>query len=417
MADTFDTPVDSGGEKVSVASTPPSFDDLPGEAEAKTQQQDHNEKIQKQAGEKEAPNSTGEVEKGSGKKEKEPKQEKEPQQEKKPAKDADASGEVSEDKPRLTKEQIDRITKAKKIEFLDGEEKISVTKGAHVPVKVSGELKNVTLQELVENYSGKVAWDKKFTELTKERDGYDADKQTFMTTLEEMGSLIKEGKAVEGVGRLLDLVGGDIYNFKKVLMTQLMPEMEEYLGMSDEERASKEKHDENEALRSKLQKLETSTQEEKSRRELQSKIESVQNHYKVTEDQFVEASKTLQDAVSQNLNGLTKENLTPEFVCEYALARESVLRIEKVANEVNPRLFDNAEVHGALVDIVTQERLKGSPLTDAELSHLVKGTLEDGLSKDAEILNDKTTEKVAAKAEGNVKKSDKPELFDDYLQD
>ena len=59
-----------------------------------------------------------------------------------------------------------------------GEELFNVASDATFKVKVDGKSEEVPLQELINNYSGKTAWDKKFTEIGKEKKEVQFEKST-----------------------------------------------------------------------------------------------------------------------------------------------------------------------------------------------------------------------------------------------
>ena len=75
------------------------------------------------------------------------------------SKEEEESEEV-EEKPEPKKD-------SKKLRMRMGDELFNVDSDASFKVKVDGQNVDVPLQELINNYSGKTAWDKKFTEIGK----------------------------------------------------------------------------------------------------------------------------------------------------------------------------------------------------------------------------------------------------------
>ena len=101
---------------------------------------------------------------------------------------ADITAEAEEEDVREVKEEdVEETEEAEgNAEEVDGdveeeavEEKALEKKEEVLPelieVKVEGSIEKVSLDELKENYSGKVAYDKKFTELDKERQSYKSE--------------------------------------------------------------------------------------------------------------------------------------------------------------------------------------------------------------------------------------------------
>jgi len=77
------------------------------------------------------------------------------------------SGEREEEETPIEKEETPYEAKLLKVKVKDQEADYDLN--AHIPVKIKGEDVNVPLQELVNNYSGKVVYEKKFQELSSDK--------------------------------------------------------------------------------------------------------------------------------------------------------------------------------------------------------------------------------------------------------
>ena len=65
----------------------------------------------------------------------------------------------------------------KPIQLSHGEHKYDILPTAELPIKVDGEKTSVSLQDLMSNYAGKVAYDKRFNDLNKERQQFKSEER------------------------------------------------------------------------------------------------------------------------------------------------------------------------------------------------------------------------------------------------
>jgi len=400
MPDTFDSPAPEGAqETTTVSSAPPSFDDLPGE---ESKPESNEPKETKESGEKKIPDPTGNVE------EKKPAKEKEEPSKKEAAPEAKDEREIPET------QEVKDIKKL--LEVMDGENRLQLNRELKIPTKVDGEIQEPTLDELRANYSGKIAWDKRFTAIDRKEKQYESEKQGLIDHLSKSKEFLEKGDARGCISHLLDLVKVDKHNFNIALRNQLLPEIEEYLGLTDEEKQAFDEKSENQALKEKLQQVETERTNEQSLRELRDQVNETMTRFQVDEDDFVEASYKLQELAQNQQDGLKPEMLTPQFVCEYIKASEAVQQIAEVSNEIKPDFLNDQEAYTTLLDVATEQSIKGTPLTRDEIKALIMD--DPGLSEEqVRELNEKTTESIPTKRGEKVKKSNKPELFDDYEED
>ena len=145
---------DDGTLEVNSGSGPVSFDELeevtkaPKKAKKEEPKEEKAEKVEK------SKDLTSDTDKG---KKAESKEAKEPKAEPKESKEEAKASEVPEKPPRKT-------IKAK---YADTE--LDLDEEALVPVKINGKEELVQIKDILGNYSGKVAWDKKFSELDVNR--------------------------------------------------------------------------------------------------------------------------------------------------------------------------------------------------------------------------------------------------------
>ena len=84
----------------------------------------------------------------------------------------DAEGEEGDGEPTIITGENDLPEDKKggklRIRMADGD-LYNIDSQSTMPVKIDGKVEEVPVQELINNYSGKTAWDKKFTEIGKEK--------------------------------------------------------------------------------------------------------------------------------------------------------------------------------------------------------------------------------------------------------
>jgi len=101
-----------------------------------------------------------------------------------PESDSDKEGaekDGKEKKEEEEKEEPEAVLKLHKAKLADKE--YEIPEEAVFKFKVDGKMKDVTLKDMKTDYSGKVAWDRKFQDLSTEKKTYEADKSEVMHLL------------------------------------------------------------------------------------------------------------------------------------------------------------------------------------------------------------------------------------------
>ena len=316
--DTFEGTTSSGDEGFE------NFDDFEEDhLDSEDEEQDtEEESVQDDEGEKVDPDSqvnmlkdqeekgTKEEEEKSDKPDEEPKSADEKSDESKPPEDdaAKNDGEPTEDI---------RNIKA----FREGKA-YEVPEDAAINVKIAGKSEKVSIKDLRDNYSGKVAYDEKFSQFDTERKSFETEKATYETEIGEVrGEMNKvrdlvvkaqagEGHPIDGFNYLLDLMGVNSVHYEKQMMEQLFDEYSVFNEMSDAERNSYWLQKENKYLVDKQESEKTRSSASKAQVEQTAHINSVREAHNVSEDDFYSAYDSLVES--------GKENITPELVAQTA---------------------------------------------------------------------------------------------------
>ena len=234
-----DTTIDVGSQGA------PSIDDFIGMEEARQEQFDaKNEEMSKLKGDDEGAKSSDETQELS--KDDEQEQEAKADDEENEEADGDESDEESVDK---------KFFKAKV-----GEKEVDLDEDTMIPVKIDGKVEYFSARDLVNDFSGKTNWNRKYSEFDLEKKNHEAlvseskvikhERESF---LENFSNTLKEEGAFEALKKNLDHFGVDKYTFMKGLRDAYIPQVEEYIYMTPEEREAVDLKMENEYLREKTE--------------------------------------------------------------------------------------------------------------------------------------------------------------------
>lgn len=124
-----------------------------------------------------------------------------------------------------------------------GEESVDLNTATIIPVKIDGEMQGVQIQALINNYSGNQAWEKRFTELDKDRQGFmgrvtnlnNYVQDIFDTANQIEGAEDKTNKAYEVLYKIGNLVGQDGRKLIGNIQTAFMEQAKQLSGMSESE--------------------------------------------------------------------------------------------------------------------------------------------------------------------------------------
>jgi hypothetical protein len=126
-------------------------------------------------------------------------------------------------------------TELKKLAARLNDQTYEVPAEAKFKHKVAGNEVEWTLQQLLNDKAGEVAWDKKFSELDLERKSHKDEISRINKYITEFSELSKKDK-VEGLTFLAKTVGLDPINYKKELRAEMLNKFAPYLNMNENDR-------------------------------------------------------------------------------------------------------------------------------------------------------------------------------------
>ena len=161
----------------------------------------------------------------------------------------ESSGEEIEASEEKAQEEI------KKLNAKYGEENLEIAANAVFKHKVDGEEVDVELQELLNNYSGKISYDKKFQEFSSQKKEFETEVQDYNKQIENINNYIngfaekmKNKDALGALSYFAEFSGMKPHEFQRELLSQIAPEVERRAIMSPEELKNEELQAQNEYL-------------------------------------------------------------------------------------------------------------------------------------------------------------------------
>lgn len=319
------------------------------------------------ASKKEAKEDESEKKADSKPDEKEQKPDKEIKADKAEVKKADGE---KEDKPKV---------ETKKAKYKLGDKELDLEETATFKHKVNGQDVEVSVKDLLDNYSGKVAWEKRFSDFDKERKSY----QSKTAQNEQMiKKIFAEQDPELRFYKMAELSGKDPLEVRRKYLEDNMNLLEKWNLMSDDERKADELAFENKILKAKSQAHESRESQRQATEHLDREVKGIMASQKIEQQDFVKRYDELVDYISKASNpeerkALEKQMLNPKFIAETI---------------VKDRLWNAAETQVKALKLnIPQEELT------KRISYLTENAYDNGLSPEdvSELVSEMWGEKFA----------------------
>lgn len=236
---------------------------------------------------------------------------------------------------------------AKQFAFKQGEQEIKLDETALLPVKADGKVQEVPLKELVNNYAGKVAWDKRMNDaamlrkqVTQERTGFEAEREKHKSLITNLHSKMKEGKTLEAVSSLVQMTGLKIdpREYVKSLRESWIAQAQQLAQLSPEDRARFEFEEDREYFKAQQQSWQQQREAEQAAKAFEQRVANVIQQSGMTHEEFEETQQFL--AERTRAEGGDPKLITPEKVAEhkkmvraYTTARDAIAAVDPDAVE------------------------------------------------------------------------------------
>ena len=270
-----------------------------------------------------------------------------------------------------------------------GEENLEMPASAIFTHKVDGEEVDVELQELLNNYSGKVSYDKKFQEFSsdkKEFEGYkkDYDKQidNINNYINTFADKIKNNDPLGALAYFAEFSGMKPHEFKRELLNQIAPEVERISMMSPEELKNEELQAQNEYLLKQQESAQEQYQSQQALKELEMEIVNVQEAHGISDEAFENAYNELKDSEYEG-------DINPQAVAEYYMHSEAFSRADDILSSISPQLADQDQVVESLQQVI----MENPSFDNDDLKEIVEDVYGDVIKQASKSVSKKATPK------------------------
>lgn len=330
---------------------------------------------------------------------------------------ADAKSEVeSENDKKLAEDKnVDTTPGAGKsalklLKAKNGDQPLDVPADAVFDVMIDGKKEAVSAQDLLNNYSGKTDWTRKYTDFDKERKSYQTERQVLEKNIEGFLGIVNKPEAsfTDIAMTLAQFAQVDNpISFVRALRQKLTPDAQKWLEMSEQDRMLAETKEENQFLTAKEQSKRDAEVREQEIAQLQQKIDSVREAAKISEEDF---KSTYRQIVQDGK--VPEESITPEYVAEYYQVSKAYDLAEKVLESVDPESKDDAQALRQLVSI----KQDNPDFSEDDLRDVAEAMLGRKAKRAAKALSDKVrSNEPKAKASSSAPRApqNEPINFDD----
>lgn len=286
-----------------------------------------------------------------------------------------------------SEEAEEKIEEIKKLIAKYGDEDMEIAANAIFKHKVDGEEVEVELQELLNNYSGKVSYDKKFQEFSSEkkefegyREDYDAQIKQINSYINDFAAKLQQNDALGALEYFAQFSGMKPHEFRRELLNQLTPEIQRRSTLSSEQLQAEELQAQNEYLQQQQESAQMRNQEQQALRELELEIANVQEAHGISEEAFKEAYSELVDSEYEG-------DITPQAVAEYYMHSEAFSRADDVLGSISPVLADQEQVVESLQKVI----MENPSFDNNDLKEIVEEVYSDFLNESSKSVSKKVS--------------------------
>ena len=285
------------------------------------------------------------------------------------------------------KELVEEI---KKLEAKFGEERLEIPQDAVLKVTIDGKEQEVSINELRNHYSGKVAWDKKFSELGVDKKKFTEEKTLVERYVNEFASLANKKDFAGAMEYLAQMAGQNPLNFRRELRNQIINDHKQMLQMSEEQLKAFELKEENDFLKRQQESVNRNTEEHQTVQEMQNQLVQFQEAQKVSDEELL--------AAYDDLKASYQGEIGIDTLREYIDTSRAFDRATKAVESVSPLEAVNDEVLSSIAKIAVEN-------PDFDSNELVE------IFKEAypELVNNSNKKSVSKKAVEGAKNAKKAE--------
>lgn len=291
-----------------------------------------------------------------------------------------------EEEDELVKELKPSLNKHESVyEIKSGADTLKIPREARWAVKASGEVREVSTEELIESYASRTENVKQAQQNAAEKQQTQAEKQVVLGIIHNFTNRTKQGDPVGAFSELLHTAGIEPLPVVRAFRNKLIEQAQEYIKLTPEQREVYELKEENEYNRkvSEIQKQKNEKDTENNR--LMGEVNQVIKSYEIGDVQnfrraFTQAKAWYEQQAVED-PGFEIPEITPQLVGEFYKATQQHNLLVSVIHEVDSKLLRNPEV----VNKITETIKKHNPSKEKLLAAVKKIYGSDsGASKEAQ---------------------------------
>lgn len=287
-------------------------------------------------------------------------------------------GEKAEKTERDDPAKGEKQAKAPKHKFKSGDEAYDLSGDAVVAVKVNGAREEVRLQDLVDNFSGKTNWDRKFNELRNERTEFQKQRETIDTLVQNLYQKATSGDPDSAFDFLAEVTKQDAAKLKIGILKKQFEELLPLYEMHPEERERFFKERELDWRDKAHVSRERADSEKQAQVKQEAARKAVSDRYGIDEESYGQVSKMVHSYLKE-VDPKFDGKVTPDHV---VYAHRKIMAMDVVSKNV-PHLEKHGQFGNILEDIVS-DLVKHPEMTRDKLAKLlveVWGGDDEGLRK------------------------------------
>lgn len=305
----------------------------------------------------------------------------------------------------------------KKLRMRMGNELFNVDSDSSFKIKIDGEMTDVTTQELINNYAGKTAWDKKFTEIGKEKKTLEFDKAALTKQKDALNNHLQQaltpikdpnGNPLDSLLYLVEMSGEDPYAAYRRIMEANLDELSSLMDMGETERELYFHKKKDELHGNVAKKRQEKQGKEQAFNQAVQKVDSLRQTYNVTEDGFVDASEELEGIYADS--GLDVNSITDEAIVDYASLKPHITKVKELIAPYEDNISE-----GKYGDVVAElsRYLRDGKANEATVKSILKRNFS--VEEDVKELNTKVYQKGQKASKVDLRdESELSESFSDW---
>jgi hypothetical protein len=260
----------------------------------------------------------------------------------------------------------------KVLKLKSGDTEVPVSADALVTVRVDGKAERVPLQEVINRYSQRTHLDREYEQLKTQKQHFEDERTRINKVLEKSQKMLVEEQDLEGfLDWIGEAIGEDGATLYRQQIEKVQRELEEFAGLSPEERELRNLKRENERFKSRQQAAREEVRKQEAFKKLDEEVTGLITKEGMTKKELVTAYDDLIEL------GYDASQLNPDVLVKYHKNMQTFGTVQSLLTEINPELAKNDKVvadwvQTAILNGASPQMLKEAMAQVYEQESLVK---------------------------------------------